>query len=174
MNREDDDDKHLFRRAMQGITPLNSRTRPTVRPPRRSADDIHTACKPPLLSNPLELDSQAETLLHYGQERIAFNQFQRLKRGTIPIQSRLDLHGQTVTIAREQLADFILKNHKMGVRCLLIIHGKGAKHGPYSRLKSHVNHWLKQMPEVLAFHSAESRHGGRGAVYVLLKAVGFK
>jgi DNA-nicking Smr family endonuclease len=61
---------------------------------------------------------------------------------------------------------------------VLIIHGKGGYDGGPSLLKSQVNHWLKQMPEVLAYHSAVRQHGGLGAVYVLLKrnsanAIGF-
>ena len=36
-------------------------------------------------------------------------------------------------------------------------------------LKSYVNKWLPNLPEVMAFHSAQQHHGGAGAVYVLLK-----
>ena len=32
-----------------------------------------------------------------------------------------------------------------------------------------VVHWLPQISEVLAFHSAQRHHGGTGAVYILLK-----
>ncbi|HET8706021.1 MAG TPA: Smr/MutS family protein, partial [Pseudomonadales bacterium] len=36
-------------------------------------------------------------------------------------------------------------------------------------LKSSVNHWLRQLPQVLAFCSAQPKDGGLGAVYVLVK-----
>ncbi|EXJ09223.1 Smr domain protein [Nitrincola nitratireducens] len=36
-------------------------------------------------------------------------------------------------------------------------------------IKSCVNDWLQQIPQVLAFTSAQPKDGGTGAVYVLLK-----
>ena len=38
-----------------------------------------------------------------------------------------------------------------------------------ARLKSYVAHWLGQMPQVIAYSSADRRHGGTGAVLVLVK-----
>ena len=40
---------------------------------------------------------------------------------------------------------------------------------PRALLKSHVSAWLPQLPAVMAMHSAERRHGGSGALYVLLR-----
>lgn len=37
-------------------------------------------------------------------------------------------------------------------------------------LKTHVAYWLPQHSDVLAFSSAQSRDGGTGALYVLLKS----
>jgi len=36
-------------------------------------------------------------------------------------------------------------------------------------VKSHVNTWLRQHLQVLGFASCLPRHGGTGAIYVLLK-----
>jgi hypothetical protein len=36
-------------------------------------------------------------------------------------------------------------------------------------LKGYVQHWLQELEEVQAFHSAQPVHGGTGAVYVLLR-----
>jgi len=55
------------------------------------------------------------------------------------------------------------------IRCLLILHGKGERSTPRALLKSHVSAWLPQLPSVMAMHSAERRHGGSGALYVLLR-----
>jgi DNA-nicking Smr family endonuclease len=35
--------------------------------------------------------------------------------------------------------------------------------------KSYVNHWLRELDEVIAYHTAQPMHGGFGATYVLLK-----
>jgi len=75
-----------------------------------------------------------------------------------------------VSAAREALIHFISQSYMAGFRCVLIIHGKGGVQNEISILKSHVNHWLKQFTEILAFHSALPKDGGRGAVYVLLKS----
>ena len=37
-------------------------------------------------------------------------------------------------------------------------------------LKTHVAYWLPQLNDVLAFSSAQSRDGGTGAIYVILKS----
>jgi DNA-nicking Smr family endonuclease len=55
------------------------------------------------------------------------------------------------------------------VRTALITHGKGEGRTESALLKSCVNFWLPQMPEVLAFHTAQKQHGSYGATYVLLK-----
>ena len=38
-----------------------------------------------------------------------------------------------------------------------------------SILKGCTDHWLRELDTVQAFHSAQPRHGGTGAVYVLLR-----
>jgi len=41
--------------------------------------------------------------------------------------------------------------------------------GKRPMIKSHVNTWLRQHPQVLGFTSCLPRHGGTGALYVMLK-----
>src|SRR5690625_5916207 len=55
------------------------------------------------------------------------------------------------------------------IRCALITHGKGVGRAQPALLKSCVAHWLPQFQEVLAFHSAQTAHGGTGATYLLLR-----
>ena len=55
------------------------------------------------------------------------------------------------------------------LRCELISHGRGEGRNPPALLKSCVNHWLRELDEVLAFHSAQRRHGGVGATHVLFR-----
>jgi len=52
------------------------------------------------------------------------------------------------------------------------VHGKGqskAQGEQTAVLKGYVNHWLKELDAVQAFHSAQPQHGGTGAIYVLLR-----
>ena len=74
--------------------------------------------------------------------------------------------------ARGELFDFVRQAEALGMRSVLVIHGKGensAEQEQASIIKGCVNHWLQQCEQVLAFHSARPQHGGTGAVYVLLR-----
>ena len=72
--------------------------------------------------------------------------------------------------ARELIWELIAEATRMEVRCVRITHGKAQrKDGRTPILKSHVNTWLRQHPQVLAFSSCLPRHGGTGSVYVLLR-----
>jgi DNA-nicking Smr family endonuclease len=170
-----DDDQSIFRQMMRGVKPLKQnklkieRIRTPMTPPQRK-HPLPGPFKLLALSDPYEQTITAETTLSYGQSRLSSRRYKQLKHGEILKQSRLDLHGLHVSAAREALIHFISQSYMAGFRCVLIIHGKGGVQNEISILKSHVNHWLKQFTEILAFHSALPKDGGRGAVYVLLKS----
>jgi DNA-nicking Smr family endonuclease len=97
----------------------------------------------------------------------------RLRRGTFPIDARLDLHGLAVADARAKLEGFLRATRARGERCVLVIHGKGA-HSPQGLgvLRGEIAAWLSQAPpseHVAAFSTAREADGGEGAVYVLLR-----
>ena len=121
------------------------------------------------LSNYNQDAVNSDSIIVYSKSSIPHKQLIKLKNGQIPWQARLDLHGLNEESAKDALCEFIIKQLNHGNRCLLIIHGKGSKHGEAPILKNLVNRWLRQLPEILAFHSALGRDGGSGAVYVLLK-----
>jgi DNA-nicking Smr family endonuclease len=98
--------------------------------------------------------------------------FRKLKQGRYETQSRLDLHRMTVEVARREIFDFIEDAYQLGLRSVLVVHGKGAGNGEQERssiLKGCVDHWLRELEVVQAFHSAQPQHGGTGAAYVLLR-----
>ena len=95
----------------------------------------------------------------------------RLRRGLYPIDGELDLHGQTQSAARDNLAEFLARSRDAGCRCVRIIHGKGYRSGARGpELKTAVNSWLRRHMDVMAFVSARPIDGGAGAMYVLLRA----
>jgi DNA-nicking Smr family endonuclease len=54
----------------------------------------------------------------------------------------------------------------------MVIHGKAfSQSGQQPVLKSYVNDWLRQLPQVLAFCSAQPKDGGSGALYILIKQI---
>lgn len=97
----------------------------------------------------------------------------RLKRGQLPIQDHIDLHGLTKKDAETAVRNFLIKSRKRGLRCVLIVHGRGLN-SPDSVpvLKDRLPVWLNRGPArkiVLAFASARPYDGGTGAIYVLLR-----
>jgi DNA-nicking Smr family endonuclease len=95
----------------------------------------------------------------------------RLRRGRLPIQSTLDLHGLTQSEAHAAVQGFVVRAAERGLRTVLIVTGKGRRDG-VGVLKSALPRWLNETPLrpfVLALSQARPEHGGTGALYVLLK-----
>lgn len=112
------------------------------------------------------------------QIRMDRKKFQRMTRGKLTPEARMDLHGMTLADAHPALTGFILSSHAAGRRLVLVITGKGRGRddgGPIpSRpgvLKRQVPIWLSAPPlsqAVLQVAEASRRHGGAGAYYVYL------
>lgn len=101
-------------------------------------------------------------------------QGERFRRGQLPIEGKIDLHGRTQNEAHDALLHFIERAHKAGKRNLLVITGKGMTQSKAGILKSIVPRWLNEpifRRLVLAISQARQEHGGEGALYVLLKRV---
>ena len=77
----------------------------------------------------------------------------------------VDIHGSSIDDAREAVTTLLSQAKQNGENVVKIVHGKGTD----AVLKTCVNGWLRQIPEVLAFCSAPPKDGGNGAVLVLLK-----
>jgi DNA-nicking Smr family endonuclease len=113
---------------------------------------------------------------------------QKMIRGNVEIDDRIDLHGHGVELARVALLNFISSRRASGARLVLVITGKGASplasghalHGRHSfhaperagRLRREVPEWLHEpqfRDHVIGFQQAHPRHGGGGALYVKLR-----
>jgi DNA-nicking Smr family endonuclease len=96
--------------------------------------------------------------------------FRKLRLGKYDSDARLDLHRRTVEEARQQLFRFVRECMEHDIRSLLILPGKGDRsEGDPAILKSYLVHWLEQIEDVQAYHTAQPHHGGSGAFYVLLR-----
>ncbi|MBT3358029.1 MAG: DNA mismatch repair protein MutS [Rhodospirillales bacterium] len=98
---------------------------------------------------------------------------QRMRRGKMPIEGRIDLHGLTQEEAYRALSSFLAGSQRAGRRCVLVVTGKGARPGGGTGvLRANVPHWLNQPPNrarVITFSHAIQKDGGSGALYVLLR-----
>jgi len=173
--KNDDDDKRLFRKAVRDVAPLPSRRVATRKPPpkprphQREADERRALEESQ--DDPRHPDEYAsEPALSYIAPGIQKRLARRLRRGLIPVEAVLDLHGMTRATARSEFACFLAEAQARDMRCVRIIHGKGYRSGPGGPvLKRAVARWLSNRHEVLAYTSARPVDGGTGAVYVLLK-----
>ncbi len=104
-----------------------------------------------------------------GIDRATLN---RLKRGAIPIERTLDLHGMTEAAAHAAVTRFVKTAWSEGVRLVLIITGKGGLGGEGGVLRKGLPRWLASgsaAAHVLRLETAQARHGGEGAFYLLLR-----
>lgn len=97
----------------------------------------------------------------------------RLRAGEYAVQAHLDLHGKTRTEARDELDLFVEGSRRKGLRCVLVVHGRGLhSKDQLPVIKEGIQRWLTQGrigKQILAFTTARPHDGGFGAVYVLLR-----
>jgi len=112
---------------------------------------------------------EPQEVLSFKISGIQPNVFKNLKQAKYKFDYHLDLHRMSVSQARNAVFQLINSAEVEELRCFLITHGKGERSKQPAKLKSYVNHWMKQIDQVVAFHSAQPNHGGTGSIYVLLK-----
>ena len=106
-----------------------------------------------------------------GDQEVDRRTDQKLKRGQYPVDFTLDLHGLTQAAAHDKLLATLRRSHTQGLRCVLVITGKGRGEGQ-GVLRRKVPEWLVEeslRSIVLRSHAAQPEHGGGGALYVLLR-----
>lgn len=112
---------------------------------------------------------------------------QRMTRGQVEIERKLDLHGTGIEMARVRLLQFLRAAQAEGHRTVLVVTGKGDSpyarhtlhgaehyHAPerQGRLRRLVPEWLHESEFralVSGFQPAHPRHGGGGALYVRMR-----
>ncbi len=172
-------DRDLFRDFVGDVKPIKHEVKPLRRQPasrtpgmaerRRAAEHMDGESRVGLSSVDHIALVEPHAELSFCQPGVQHGVFRKLRLGRYDIQSRLDLHGHTVEQARQALTRFIVDCLEGDVRCVLVTHGRGEGRATPALLKSCTNQWLREIAEVLAFHSAQPWHGGRGATYVLLR-----
>ena len=177
MKEEDD----LFLKEMSDVAPLKRGDLKPIKN-RSQISDMDFSERRDSATKNLETDNflvsegiaalDAFYVLSFKREGIQNGVYRKLKQGRYEYDAKLDLHRMNVTQARKEIFDFIGEAHSLGLRMLLLVHGKGRATSLENRksiLKGYANVWLKQIPSVQAFHSAHRKDGGTGAVYILLK-----
>ncbi len=179
-----DDEKALFRDSMRDVKkkPHEARAQTKKASPRsdKAAQREAASTHPPTADSSAidSLENLAEEDWHDGEDSIHFARdglqrrvLQKLRRGQINIEARLDLHRLTGAEALTAVDHFIGQCQEQHIRWACIIHGKG--HYSISTkpvLKNLLNQYLRKDLRILAFRSAAAKDGGTGALYVLIKS----
>lgn len=184
-----DDERRLWRAVTKDATPLSRARKPASEeaPAPLPVEPVTLAppiprTPPPVPPSPPGTPSGPPPLT--GLDR---RTSQRLARGQMEVEATLDLHGRTRERAHGVLLDFLSRGRARGLRCVLVITGKGAS--PYARhtlhgaefyevperqgvLRSALPRWLNEAEfrtHVSGFQPAHPKHGGGGAFYIWLR-----
>jgi len=166
------EDRALWRRTMHDVKPL------APSGPARGTDETEPeiaplpAPRPRVVTAPAKRAASLPTLTPGESPGVDRRTAEKFRRGQLAVEARLDLHGLTQEEAHRALASFIRQAHGSGLRTLLVITGKGGLGDGRGVLRDAVPRWLNEgdlRPRVLSCAWAQPRHGGAGALYVLLR-----
>jgi DNA-nicking Smr family endonuclease len=158
-------ERELFKAAVEGKRELDGETRSKHKPAKSvtSTAEARGKSSAPRATGLSGLDGRTQ---------------ERLRRGLLEPEARLDMHGMTQASAHRALLTFVRSAHARGNRLVLVVTGKGSKteaifsgetvgHGV---LKMMTPRWLDGLDDMVAgWRAAHRRHGGDGALYVYLK-----
>ncbi|MDB9822205.1 Smr/MutS family protein [Deltaproteobacteria bacterium] len=177
------DDDHSFDAAMSDVTPITrdgknrvsgpGKKKPTHTPPDEEQEVMNHLMD--LVKGNIDMDiTFSDEYIEGSISGVNRKIMRRLKKGQVPIQDHIDLHGLTKKEAETEVRDFLISSHRRGLRCVLIVHGRGLNSpDSYPVLKERLPVWLNRgsvRKIVLAFSTAKPYDGGTGAIYVLLRS----
>jgi DNA-nicking Smr family endonuclease len=182
------DERAAWERLAATVTPLQ----PTVSPPLGEVAVVKRLTEGERLE-PRPAKPVAPSSHHHasrgpppprGEERAASGSGldshwdRKFQAGRIEPDFTLDLHGHTLDSAHARLDDGLFQAKAMGARVVLLIAGKprpvdaadrGTRRGA---IRAKVLDWLAAGPhgsDIAAVRKAHRRHGGEGALYLILK-----
>jgi DNA-nicking Smr family endonuclease len=178
------DDRRVWDEVARTATPLRPKPVAEAPPPVSGVVAPSKAAPPVRRVAPAaprvtyDLVPDPQTALERANPHMDRRRFDKLRRGRLEPEARIDLHGMTAERAHAALSGFILRAHAEDLRLVLVITGKGRpddgnvaprRHGI---LRHSLPHWLAAPPlngRVLQVANAHQRHGGAGAFYVYLR-----
>ena len=117
-----------------------------------------------------ELDERAAGAIDGCASGFDRRRLRELRRGEIEPDSEIDLHGMTRAEAHRALTETLRDAIAQQQRCVLVVHGRGARSAAGPVLRDALPEWLAEAPHgasILAFAAGEPQRGG--ATYVLLR-----
>lgn len=167
-----EDEKRLWHEVNKDTKPLKKEKRVTQKPPKTPQSPKKSLVSFPLEENPIPKDKVDKTRnTSTSLDSLDRKTSRKIRKQSLTVDARLDLHGFYQTQAYEKLRRFIPEAQARGYKLVLIITGKGRPGSP-SVLNQNVPRWLKDsaaFPQVLSISKAQPQDGGNGAFYVFLR-----
>lgn len=173
----------LWRKVTATVTPIHEATPPAepvapeaapaepAAPPRRIKGRV-----PPPRPVPAPDAAPARPLTRHGLDS---SWDRKLARGAIEPDLTIDLHGMNLDMAHARLIGGVTQALAMGARVILLIAGKPRPHGDHDArgerrgaIRAKLLDWLAHSSvsaQIAAVRPAQPRHGGAGAVYIVLR-----
>jgi DNA-nicking Smr family endonuclease len=169
------EEQALWQKMTGDVKPLPQReaAEPGVTPrgkPKKSSDAPQA--RKPVAAPAVTSAAKPRELTHGASPGVDRRTSDKLRRGLMPIEARLDLHGMTQAEAHDRLTAFVEGHQTAGRRCVLVVTGKGTWREEGGVLRYAVPRWLNEptlRPRILSYAYAQPKDGGEGALYVLLK-----
>lgn len=169
-----DEDRILWNRMARTATPLSGRKLALISDPEpvdMGATEMFVADNSGLAAPPARSKLVEKPRLHPFDAPTR----NKLSKGRLPIEGRVDLHGMTQSEAHALLFSFLHRAHAEGMRYVLVITGKGSSFGSDGVLRRAVPDWLStpSFRSLVSSHDSAARHhGGAGAIYIRLRRRG--
>jgi DNA-nicking Smr family endonuclease len=159
------DEKALWAKVIESVEPLDRRPGQASSNPDRGVDLTAFAVS----QLPMRKTAPGPgTTLDRSWDR-------KLARGRAEPDFTIDLHGHTLTSAYDRLDRALGQAIASHARIILLITGHAPKkEGPVTRgkIRAAVGDWLaasRHSSHIAAVRGAHPRHGGRGALYIVLR-----
>lgn len=141
--------------------------------PQRRLGSI--ALSPNAAAKPVETWTPASAGATTSSDTLDGGWDRRLRRGVVMPDRSIDLHGHTLASAHNMLDQALERAVVEGTRVLLVITGKPPRDpAPHRRglIRAAIGDWLgssRHAGQIAAVRNAHPRHGGTGALYVILR-----
>jgi len=177
------DEAELWDRVARTVRPLEPRrvisrkaveaaatTAPMPLPPKRVKGRV-----PPPLPAPPPAPAAPRALDRHGLDS---TWDRRLAKGVLEPDFTLDLHGASLEAAHARLDHGLTLAIAQGARVVLLVTGRARPHDPADRgsrrgaIRAKFLDWVEAGPHasrIAAIRPAHPRHGGGGAVYIVLR-----
>ena len=168
MRRLTPDEQRLWARVVESVRPLGHAAKPEAMPTETVVRPVVRAVPAPAPAPAPPKRTAPGTTLDASWDR-------RLARGAVSPDATLDLHGHKLATAYDLLDRRLEQAVADGARLLLLVTGKppGAER-PVKRgaIRAAVGDWLaasRHAGDIAAVRGAHPRHGGSGALYIVLR-----